>query len=347
MFVPYCTRERVARASDVKAPAWLDAEIDAAIESASRSVDRLLRRGDDTRPAFAPWTGTIEFDWPSVTENLSWRFWLGAHSLLDISAVISGGDNITASAIGYPAQYGPPYEALDIDQSTSDTLTFTDGIGQRSLAITGTWSAAPTDDRGGWTLSGALDPADTSATILGGLSLGVGSLLRIGDERMVVTDRGWVATADTATLTASMADQSIAVASGAAYARGDDLIAGGERMRVRDIAGNTLFVQRGMEGAPLAAHTSATIYALRSCTLARAALGTTAASHADGDAVLIARYPALIEQLTVAYALDQRARETAGYGGTSAPNEAKRMAQLADLEDRVQNAYGRVLYGAV
>jgi len=346
VFVPYCTRERVARAADITAPAWLDDEIDAAIEQASRSVDRLCRRGDDTRPAFAPWTGTIEYDWPAVSNDSTYRFWLGAHSLLSVAAVTSGGDNITADCFGAPPEYGPPYDALDVDQSTSAVFTLADGIGQRSLVINGVWCATPLDDRAGWTLGADLDDSASSATILGGLWLGVGSLLRIGTERMIVTDRSWLVTADTATLTASMADQSLAVASGTAYGRGDMLIIGAERLVVRDIAGNTLTVQRATDGSTLAAHSGAPVYVRHGCTLTRAALGTTAASHSSGATVYVYRYPAIVEQLTVAYALDQRRQETAAYGAGSA-EQANSGAGVAALEERVLNAYGRILFGSV
>jgi len=346
MFVPYCTRERVARAASITAPAWLDAEIDEAIEQASRAVDRLVRRGDDARPAFAPWSGTIEFDWPSITNDSTHRFWLGPHSLLTIAAVTSGGENITADCFGAPPQYGAPYDALDVDQSTSAVFTLDGGIGQRSLSVNGVWCATPIDEQSGWTLNTTIAADDTTAEILGGRTLGVGSLLRIGTERLIVTDRSWVTTADTVTLTASMADQSVAVSSGTAYARGDSLLLNAERMVVRDIAGNTLTVQRATDGSALASHSSATVYALRNCTLSRAALGTTAASHSSGATVYVYRYPAIVEQLAVAYALDQRARETAGYGSGGEHSRSQDFNQES-IEDRVLRAYGRVMFGSV
>lgn len=349
MFVPYCTRERVAAAADIKSPAWLDGEIDAAIEAASRNVDGLVRRGDQTRPAFAPWSGTIEFDWPSLANNGTYRFWLGPHSLLSMSAVTSGGENVLPAALGYPPQYGPPYEALDLDQSTADVFTTATGIGQRSLSITGVWSATPINETGSaaWVLTGSMDASVGSVGILA--QLGVGSLIRVGSERMIVTDRSWTATADTCTITASMADMSLAVANGAAYVRGDTLLAGAERLRVRDIAGNTLTVQRAADGSALAAHSGATIYALRTVGLTRGALGTTAASHAQGDPVFVYRYPSAVEQLAVAYALDQRAQETSAYARTVGSGDGESNASgagLRRLEERVLGLYGRTLYGA-
>lgn len=350
MFVPYCTRERFSRAADVTSPAWLSDEIDQAIEAGSRAVDKLVRRGDETRPAFAPWTGTIEYDWPALGNSGPWRFWLGPHSLISTSAVTAGGVDVTASAIGYPAQYGPPYDALDLDQAIGSVYATGDGVGQRSLGITGVWSATLVDERNlsSWVLDGSISSGATTADIVA--PVGVGSLVRIGSERMIVTDRDWTATADTATLSASMAAQSLTVASGAAYVRGDTLSVEGERMIVRDIVSNTLTVQRAADGSTLAAHTTAAVFVLRTCTLARAQLGTTAAGHTDGDLVYVHRYPPLVEQLAVAYGLDQRAQENSGYARTVGTGDGTRNASGAGikaLEDRVLEAYGRVLSGAV
>ncbi|MET0916716.1 MAG: hypothetical protein ABWY81_11020 [Jiangellaceae bacterium] len=349
MFVPYCTRERVAAAADIAAPAWMDGEIDLAIEQGSRAVDKLCRRGDDTRPAFAPWTGTIEQDWPAEDNTSTYRYWLGPHSILTIDSVITGGEDATSAALGYPAQYGAPYDALDLDQAGSDVFTTADGIGQRSLAITGTWCATPIDERSAvaWTLSGSINSSAPTADLLA--PLGVGSLIRIGSERIVVTDRTWTATADTATLAANMNDMTLAVASGAAYLRGDVLLVGAERVKVRDIAGNTLVVQRAADGSALAAHTTTGVYVQRTCGVARGALGTTAAAHTAGDPIYVYRFPAVVEKLAVAYALDQLAQETANYARTVGSGDGERNATLTGLkaaEERVLSAYGRALYGA-
>lgn len=350
MFVPYCTRERVAAAADIKATAWLDGEIDLAIEQGSRAVDRLCRRGDDTRPAFAPWYGTIEYDWPALNDSGIYRRWLGPHSLLTIGTVTSGGTDVSAAAIGYPPQYGPPYEALDLDQSTTSVFTTSDGIGQRSLSISAsTWCATPIGElsSASWTLTGTITSSAETASILA--QLGAGSLIRIGTERMIVTDRAWAATGDSDTLTASMADMAVAVTDGTDYVRGDTLIIDSERVRVRDIAGNGLIVQRAVDGSALAAHTSAAIYAQRTCSVTRGALGTTAAAHTAGDLVYVYRYPPLVDQLAVAYALDQRAQETSTYARTIGSGDGERNAGgggIARLETRVLAAYGRTLFGS-
>lgn len=350
MFVPYCTRERVAAAADIKATAWLDGEIDLAIEQGSRAVDRLCRRGDETRPAFAPWSGTIEYDWPTLNESGVYRRWLGPHALLTIGTVTTGGEDVSTSAIGYPPEYGAPYDALDLDQADGQTYTTTDGIGQHSLSISAsTWCATPINEltMSGWTLTGTITSGAVTAGVLA--QVGVGSLIRIGNERMIVTDRTWAATTDTDTLTASMADMVLAVADGTTYVRGDTLTLDSERVRVRDIVGNGLIVQRAVDGSALAAHTAATIYALRTCGVARGALGTTAAAHTAGDPVYVYRFPAIVEQLAVAYALDQRAQETSGYGRkqTGVSNDTATSGNgVPALEQRVISAYGRTLFGS-
>lgn len=330
----YATRKRAMRAADVKSSAYQGPDIDTALAAASRSVDDLCRLGDDLRPAFMPWTGAISFDWPVPNNDDAFRLWLNQHRLYSFTALTVDGVDESANAYGWP-EYGPPYTALDINEDTDAEFTYTSGRGQRSISITGTWCACVPYERvnSAWTLSGSINASATTVTL--NAPADIGSIVRIGSERMAVIDQAWVTSGQTGSLTASMADQSLTVATGSAFLAGETLTLDAERVLVRDVVGNTLVVQRSVDGSALAAHTSATIYWQRSCTVERGVLGTSAASHTNGDAVLIYQPPALIEQLTIAYLQLQRSDEQSGKGSKSADTS------LADLEARVKTSYGR------
>lgn len=346
----YTTLERVMRAADVKANAYLSSELSQAIETASDAVDSLCRRGDDIRPAFAPWTGTITYDWPVQNNNDAYRFYLNQNSLYSLTTLESAGTDITADALLWP-ETGPPYTAVDIDQGSSSILDFVSGSGQRSLAFTGIWTAAPIAERvrSSWTLGANLASDATTATL--NAPIGTGSIVRIGTERMVVTARTWADSGQTGTLTASTSAETLTVSDGSAFLAGEELLLDAERVLVRDVAGNDLIVKRAVSGSTLAAHTTAAIYWARSCEVERAALGTTAAAHGAGDAVAIYVAPGLVEQLTVAYALDQRQQEVSAYSRTIGSGDGERAASargIGDLEKRVMAKYGRPLrYRAV
>lgn len=342
----YCTREQVMRAADIKAAAYLSSEVDRAVASAAEDVDTLCQRGDPGRAAFIPWVGTREFDWPTANNDNSWRFWLDQHSLLSASAVVSGGVTITSDVLLEPARSGPPYSALTVNRDSASVLMVNDAAGQRSLAVTGVWCSAPDTERTStaWTLSSSIaDSVTTSATIKA--PFGVGSVLRIDSERVIVTDRAWTDSTQTGTLASSMTAQSLAVSSGGAFLAGEEIIMDAERLFIRDVVGNTLIVQRAVGGSVLAAHTSAPIYFSRTATIERGALGTTAASHSGGAQIYIAQVPAILEQLAIAYALDQRAQESSGYTRTVGTGESERQATgagIRDLENRVkESAYAR------
>lgn len=339
----YATRERVMSASDIKSSAYLAAEIDAAIESASQAVDDLCHRGDAVRPGFAPWTGSITFDWPSAQAgNNSYRLWLGSNLLVSLTSATSGSVSLGTDAFGSPAD-GPPYSAVEIDRDSNAYLDPGDAVGQRSLVVTGVWGQ-DVNERTATTWQLGSSPSASATTVTLNAPVGVGSIVRVDSERMIVAERSWVSTGQTATLAASLTTTNVAVADGTAFFRGEEIIIDSERMLILDIVGNTLLVKRGYGGSTLAAHTAATIYWSRSFTVERGALGTTAASHTSGAQLYVYRPPALIEQLTVALAQDQRAQESSGYARTVGTGDAERQAgggALRALSDRVYARYGR------
>lgn len=338
----YATRERVMRAADIRATAYVSSEIDSALQSASQAVDDLCKRGDAIRPGFAPWEGSITFDWPVSNNDDPYRFYLNQHTLLDADTAVSGGVDISASLLPWP-EYGPPYTALDVDQGSGQLLTFVDGVGQRSLTITGTWGYSDAEKTlSSWTLGATVDASTTTATL--NAPFGVGSIMRIGTERMFVTERTWATSSQTGSLTKSAAAQTLAVADGTVFLIGEELLIDAERVLIRDIAGNNLIVQRAQSGSTLAEHTAATIYWSRSCTVERGVLGTTAAAHGGGAQIYLFTPPALVEQLTVAYALNQREQESGAYArriGSTDSERATAGEDIGALEKVVLASYGR------
>ena len=341
----YTTRERVMRAADIKASAYLNAEVDLAIEAGARRIDDLCKRGDQTRPGFAPWTGTLSFDWPSATRlnESSFRLTFGQNALTTLSAVTSGGTAVTTSAYGTPLE-GPPYDAIALDRGANLTLDPGDAAGQRSTTLTGVWcGCVPAEStRSAWTLGATV--TGSAGTLTLNAPFGVGQIVRLDSERLIVTDRAWSASGQTGTLAAQVNAQTLAVSNGAAFFAGEELILDAERMLVRDIAGNNLLVQRAVGGSTLAAHTSASIMWSRTALCERGALGTTAAAHTSGAQVYFYKPPNLIEQLNVAYALDQRQQESSAYARTVGSGDSERQASgrsIKDLEKAVIAAYGR------
>lgn len=342
----YTTRERVMRSTDIKAAAYASSEIDRCIETASAAVDTLCHRGarENGIPGFAPWKGSITFNWPTTDNSNSWRMWLGRHRLISLSTVTSGGSNIpTANVFLEPYSLGPPYNRIELDRAGQYALNYGSGTGQRSLVLNGLWGETDrAETRSGWSLGSSPDSSTTTMTI--NAPVGVGSILLVDSERLIVQERGWSTSGQTGTLASSMAAQALAVSDGTAFEVGEELLLDSERVLVRDIVGNTLVVQRAVAGSTLAAHTGATVFYSRTFTVERGALGTTAAAHTSGAAVYVWEPPPLVEQLTIAYALEQRAQETSGYARTIGSGENERQASRAgirELEERVRFAYGR------
>ncbi len=356
----YATVERVMRGADIKASAYATAEIMEALESASASVDRLVSLGDRTRPAFAPWRGSIVFDWPVTNNENAYRFWLNQYRLHSLTAITSGDVDLLSQALLWPAS-GAPYSAVEIDTSGSNSLEIgSEGTGQRSLTIEGVWGCVGSDrTRTAWTLGASVNASASALTL--NAPIGIGSIVLIGSERVIVEDRAWADSGQTASaLTASMADASITVQTGSAFLPGEEIAIDGERMLIRDVIGNVLTVQRAASGSTLATHAgAAAISWQRACTVERGALGTTAAAHTSGDALSIYEPPRTASALTIAYAMEQRGQENTGYAtnldhiadrkGLAAKKVGGALAAggIAALEERLIREFGRIRHRAI
>jgi hypothetical protein len=343
----YCTLQQVMRALDAPPTARATAQIGRLIEANSRAVDRLCQRPPN---AFAPTTATRTFDWPPPQSSASWRLWLDQLPLTSATTITSGGTTIAATDYLLRPDHGPPYTHIEIDISTSSAWSASD-THQRAISIAGIWSAAPVDERTAGALAEALDATETGVDVTAATAatVGAGTILLAGSERMLVTATTAAdTTVDTGSaLTASLADTSVTIADGTAFAVGETLLIDSERLYIRDTTATTLVVDRAQDGTAVAAHSSgADIYAYRTLTVTRGALGTTAAGHADAATLTYHQPPGPVEQLVIARTTAAIGSEAAGYASDSGGSDSSRRLRsdlLDGLADEVRLLYGRHL----
>ena len=346
--VAYCTREDVKQRLDFAEIALSNSRIDAATLSASRDVDSLIKYPDN---GIAPTIATYDFNWPDVASPTPWRLWLDDRTLISVTSIISGGITIPpANYLLEPQRYGAPFDRVEIDISTVSTFNFA-STWQRSIVINGLWGW--TDDSGpAGSLAASIASAGAVAcNVTDSNAIGVGQVITVDSERMIVTGKTMLTTAQTlqTPVGATMAEQTMAVTNGALYAVGEILLLDAERMLITDIAGNNLIVKRAYDGSTLAAHSGSTIFAARILTIVRGQLGTTAATHSNGAAITKWLTPDKARELAIAESINRLLQETSGYARTVGAADAIRNASGAGLEDARARCYasmarqGRVL----
>lgn len=344
--IPYATREYVMSSLEILDSAYAQNELDNVINAASRSAEGFLHG------RFYPEQRTIYMDWPNNSYSPSWEVALGDQQLISLTSVISGGTDITADCfLRRSDDLGePPYDILQVDLSTNSAFSAGDSW-QRSLQITGLFGYAATDTGlAGASLSGGINSAVSSITLVptsGIYQVGVGSLVQIDTERMLVIDRQMVSTG--LTTSSSLLDiqsgRIFTCASASSFARGQVILIDSERMRIDDIAGTSILVTRAWDGTVLATHSSgATIYAQHTCIVRRGVLGTTAASHSDAAAVYVHAYPSILTELVRAETIVMVEQAGAGYArttGTSGAGSTVIGPGIADIRDRAWQMLGR------
>lgn len=343
----YCTREDVKRALDVKTTARADTQVDHAIEAASDSIDGGVDRiGGWLLRRFYPEQRTMSFDWPDPNRARPWRLWLNQHTLISVTSMTSGGVALAPGEYFLRPDDGPPFSHVEINLSADGSFSSGD-THQRAVVIEGLYGFADQRAPAG-ALNGALDSSATTVTVTDSSAAGIGDLVLIDEERLLVTGKTMTDTG--VTLAADLAVNSGAVSvsvssSSGAPAPGEVLLVDSERMLVVDAAGTTLTVRRAWDGSVLTAHTAgAGVYAPRRLTVARGAVGSTAAAHDDAAAVQRQVYPPLIHQLATAEALNTLLQETSGYARTVGGEGSSREATgggLAELREKAYTVYGR------
>lgn len=332
----YCTREDVKHALDVKETARNNGQVDRAIASVSRSVDEQMHRQPG---GFFPTLATRVFDWPTKYSGDRLRLWLDDNELISATSVTAGGTAITGYFLE-PVNSGPPFTSVDIDRSSADSFEHGD-YAQHRIAIDGKYGHADRTEAAG-ALAGAVNGSVTTVTVTDSSLIGVGQLLLVDDERMIVDKRSMVDTGQNlgAPLTKINNDEVVTVATGSAYAEGEVILIDAEKMLVVEIAGNNLVVKRAWDGSTLAEHdTGADVYAPRQLTVRRGVLGTTAAAHDSAAVVARQVVPPLIRQLTIAESMIALAQENTGYGRKIGSGDSERPAGGAGIEDLRALAY--------
>lgn len=344
----YTTRETVQRALDQGEVLRNNRNIDRCIESASRSIEGICHR------IFYPHIDTKFFDWPNGQGAPAWRVWLDDCDLIAITALVSGGTTISSTDyLLEPNRTGPPYRRLEINIGTS--ASFGGGSTyQRDITVTGLWGYHD-DHAAVGTLTEALDATETAIDVSATASadVGIGSLLKVGTERLLVSDRSQIDTGQNvggAGLTNAKNAVSLTVADGTQFAAYEVILVESERMLITDIAGNVLTVERAFEGTTIAAHAAGVdIYAPRTLNVVRGAFGSTAATHNSGDSLLAWKVPPGIRQLATAQAIHELMQEQTGwfrtmsassiFGGTS--KRAATTEALLDERELIYRQYGR------
>jgi hypothetical protein len=341
----YATREEVKSALDFRESARNAVALDRAISGASRAVDALCHR------VFYPSIATRYFSWPDINSPSGWRLWLDENELVSATTITSGGE-VLAAGTDYllePANSGPPYGRLEINRASSNASFTTGSTPQRDIAITGTWCGCPLDSAPAGTLTAALSTTTgTFLSLSNSAPAGIGDLILIDSERMIVTGKAMIGTGQTVAapgIAAGSGDTVLPTSSSSTANVGEVILVDAERMLVVDVSGVNLIVRRAWDGTVLAAHSAGvTINAPRGYTVVRGALGTTAATHSNGAGATRHLVPSLVNQLAVAEAVAGFLQEAAGMARTSGGgnNEFEVAAKgLTGLRRQVYRAHGR------
>jgi hypothetical protein len=333
----YASVESLAVATDTKYTARMDSQLKNALEAGANTLEAQLHR------RFAPWSGTRYFDYPTRDFSPSWKLPLGMNELISASTVVAAGTTI-ASTDYFLRRYDdldePPYGRIEIDLASSAAFA-AGSTTQRQVAITGIWGFQLNDVAAGTITANVSSTTATTIAVSNSAAVGVGNALLIDSERLIVTAKAMVDTAqNTSVLSASEADVSITSITAGSINVGETLLIDSERMLVVDVAGTTLTVKRKWDGSALTAHlVNADIYAPRTVTVTRGALGTTAATHTSATAVYRHDAPALIQELNIAEALTTMGQRLAGYAREVGSGENTRESSGRGLKQIREDAY--------
>lgn len=334
----YATREDLRTAYPHADLTRLNTAIDRALQSGSRAVDALCHR------RFYPELDTRYWNFPGPQVRPSWVLNLDANELISVTTLTAGGTTISDYYLE-PQRYGPPYDRIEIDLSSSSAFT-NDGTHQEAIAVTGLFGYDNRTVTAG-ALAEALDASETGMDVTDGSLVGVGDLLTIDSERMLVTGKTVLDSGDTlqSDLTNQTSSDTVAVSDGTNFHEGERILVGSEKMDIETIAGNNLAVTRAVLGSTIAAHSSSdTIYVYRTLTVERNAVGTTAATHTISTAITRQQYPGLVHELALAEAIVTLNQEGAGFAMVAGAGENAREVigrGIGDLRDRCYRAHAR------
>jgi hypothetical protein len=345
MGIFYVTREAVKSALDVNETARSNKRIDQCIDQASRDVEGLLHR------RFYPEIRTFKFDYPNYQYAPSWQLWLGENELITKTGLVlqSGAVTIDNANIVLRRADGknePPYSFIELslnsDASFGQGSTWQDDI--QGTGLTGYRN----DEEPVGTVNEALDSSETAIDISDSAAIGIGDLIRIDNERMIVKNKTLLDTTVNLVddLTVRANNVTVPVSNGSGFNQDEIILVDAEKMLITDVAGNNLIVKRAWDGTVLAAHSfGADIYAPRTLTVTRGALGTTAATHDTASVINRFLYPPLVVELALAWALTALGQGQSGYNRTIGSGENERESSGRGLRNIIidaMQAHGRI-----
>ena len=137
-----------------------------------------------------------------------------------MSSLVAGG--VTIPSTDYflePANSGPPYTRIEIDLASSAAFS-AGSTHQRAIAVTGVWYWEDDEQVGDLTAGLGASVSATASATWTTARIGVGDILRIDTERVIVTQKTMVDSGQNLgnTLTAASNDVTVQVTDGTAYA---------------------------------------------------------------------------------------------------------------------------------
>jgi len=317
--VAYATVEQLQAATDFKSTAYETERLRRLTGAASRLIEKRLHRH------FYPLTETRTYTDPPIyvlRRVTSSGFWLEADLLTLTSVTADSTAQTVADVELYPSAYGPPYSWIGVTGSDID--------------VVGVWGFSNDTTTAGATAE-ALDATETGVDVTDSSVVGLGDLIIVDSERMLVTAKAMLDTGvdfSSGGTTAVSSDNAITM-DGAGINVGEVILADAERMLVVEYVAATdvATVKRAYDGTVLATHTTPSVYAPRTLTVERGAAGSTAATHLTAAAVTRNLPPGPVTDLCIAETLTTFEQEMSGYGRTVGSGETAREARGAGLAD--------------
>lgn len=340
----YTTREEIKRAVSISGSAE-NGRIDRSIESASRAIDRLTHR------RFIPITQTRLYRWPNRLGSGD-VLWLDQDLLSTAPTIKTKAQDTSPTTLGStdyflePKNYYPPFNRVEINRESAAAFESGD-TPQRSISIAGDWGYSQ-ELLTITTLASSLSSVGTTAKVADGSKVGVGHTLKVGTERIFVTDRplsSAISRTLSAALNANKNTVTLSLSTGTAIYAGEVIQIETEDMLVREARGNAPVVERGWDGTALSTHSSgSTLKAYRRLTVERGVNGSAAAAHSTGSTVKVYEPPFDVQQLCVAEVVAAISQERSAWGRVEGQGDGARELSgraLGDLRKRVTGTFIR------
>lgn len=338
--VAYCTRETVHATLDQTNAVRLNSRVDAGCRAGALALEGACHR------RFYPTYGTRYPEWSRISGDTLWLNHIDLE-LISVETLTVDGTVWVEGTDFYLSPDRPPYTAIRRIRDAAAGWPTT----QRDIVIVGFFGGSANSAPAGALAAAITTAAATVMTVTDSAAVGVGDLVLIDTERVIVTEKRSATTTATVTATvdADEAVTTIPVSSGALVNAGEMILIGSERMFVEDVAGNNLVVQRAQQSSVLAAHANLdVVYAPRLCSITRGAAGTTAATHLTAAALTRNVAPSLVAEASAAVAIDFVEQGKAAYGRTAGAGDHRRStggtgvaAAIAAAVERASEAYGR------